>query len=239
MVVDPGEGVAIRSWQPAGRDLLVPAGLLEPFSGLPLLFPNAGALADGKLATTGTAIPKHGFAWKSAWRVVAAQADFAELALVPPADAAAQFPFRYRAVQEVRVTARGLHLALTIFNDDTVAMPLAPGWHPYFPCPRESRRAVRIEPAFTDFSFLQGDGFDVGCDAPSGGEMTVAIPGLAKLRLSFSAGLGHVQFWSAPGGDFICVEPFVGPPNAMNTARRLEVAPGARADLTFEIQVVE
>ena len=48
----------------------------------------------------------------------------------------------------------------------------------------------------------------------------------------------HMQFWSQPGKDFICLEPFYGPSNTINTDRRLDVPEGGVAELWMRIELV-
>ena len=62
-------------------------------------------------------------------------------------------------------------------------------------------------------------------------------PGAWSERLTFSPALRHLQFWSQPGKDFVCLEPFRGPNDTVNTERRLEVAPGQACDLWLRIEL--
>lgn len=57
----------------------------------------------------------------------------------------------------------------------------------------------------------------------------VVTTGDSYFFLSFSPAMRHLQFWSQPGRDFICLEPFYGPNDTVNTDRRLDVParPGA------------
>jgi galactose mutarotase-like enzyme len=48
----------------------------------------------------------------------------------------------------------------------------------------------------------------------------------------------HLQFWSQPGKDFVCLEPFWGPNGTVNTERRLDLAPGAVRDLWMRIELL-
>jgi len=62
--------------------------------------------------------------------------------------------------------------------------------------------------------------FDFGISAPISGRATFELPGTGKVRLSVSPEMRHLQFWSQPGKPFICLEPFHGPANTVNTDGR-------------------
>jgi galactose mutarotase-like enzyme len=47
----------------------------------------------------------------------------------------------------------------------------------------------------------------------------------------------HLQFWSQPGKDFICIEPFTGPNNTINTDQRIDIAPGRAHTFWMKIEV--
>ena len=79
--------------------------------------------------------------------------------------------------------------------------------------------------------------FDFGVEAPRSGRAHFELPGLGGLRLSFSPVLRHLQLWSQPGRDFVCLEPFYGPNNTVNTDRRMEVPPGQARDFWMRIEV--
>jgi aldose 1-epimerase len=65
------------------------------------------------------------------WQVEAASADEVRLAL--HVDASPAWPWRFSARQHYRITPTHLQVAISITNEDTVAMPAGIGHHPYFP----------------------------------------------------------------------------------------------------------
>ena len=79
--------------------------------------------------------------------------------------------------------------------------------------------------------------FDFGLPAPADGRARFDVPGLGRLLLSFSPVMRHLQFWSQPGRDFVCLEPFHGPNNTVNTDRRLDVPPGQSRDYWMRLEV--
>ena len=79
--------------------------------------------------------------------------------------------------------------------------------------------------------------FDFGLQPPADGRTRFDVPGLGELRIAFSPAMGHMQFWSQPGKDFVCLEPFWGPNDTVNTERRLEVAPGSARELWMRLEL--
>jgi galactose mutarotase-like enzyme len=242
--VVPERGALVTSLRVGGVDVLFldPATLEDPAKnvrgGIPLLFPYAGKLVDERLVHTGTAMKQHGFGRNKAWVVKERGPDFVRLSLAQDADTRAQFPYDYVAEHTVSILPRGLHLELMVHNTGTRALPLSPGWHPYFRCPAAQKAAVRSDLAgFTPDKLGDDREFDFGLEAPARGRARFEVPGLGGLRLSFSPLMRHLQFWSQPGRDFICLEPFHGPANTVNTDWRLDVPPGRAQDLWMRIEL--
>jgi aldose 1-epimerase len=75
--------------------------------------------------------PLHGIGWLRPWELVSSSDTQATLALDVPASAA--WPWHFSARQQYTLTPAGLHVAMALRNDDTVAMPAGIGHHPYFP----------------------------------------------------------------------------------------------------------
>src|SRR4029078_7561260 len=109
--------------------------------GIPLLFPFAGELTDGVLNASRTSLPRHGFARRRPWTVVARSSDTLIMLLPADAEIAAQYPFAFDVTYEVIALARGVRINLRVHNRGPQPLPLAPGWHPYFPCAADRKRA--------------------------------------------------------------------------------------------------
>lgn len=101
----------------------------------------------------------HGFGWQRPWQVAAQSDDAATLALEHAPDA--DWPYACSARQEVRLDGAALHLALTLENTDTRAMPAGLGWHPYFPL----APGLRLQTDWHDTWPTGADGLPQG-DAP-------------------------------------------------------------------------
>jgi galactose mutarotase-like enzyme len=243
--IAPARGALVTALGVAGRDILFMdrSTLLDPSKsvrgGIPLLFPFAGRLDGDRLVHAGTTMKQHGFARNKAWTAVEQRPGFIRLALADDAATRAVYPHAFRVEQAVTVLPRGLQLDLLMRNTGTTPMPVAPGWHPYFPCLSAAKPRVRphgvagLDPA----RFTPEAEFDFGVTAPLSGRVAFDIPGLGRLQLSFSPELRFLQCWGLPGRDFICLEPFRGPNNTINTPARLELAPGEARTVWMRVEL--
>jgi aldose 1-epimerase len=158
LVLAPDVGGSIASfsrvWQegPKRRELhwLRPATALGLAARDPLdmasfpLVPFCNRLRDGRANFEGRDIrfppnhpredaahPLHGIGWLRAWQVAAADATQAALTLhVEASDA---WPWRFSARQHFALKERVLEVTMGVTNEDSAAMPLGIGHHPYFP----------------------------------------------------------------------------------------------------------
>jgi galactose mutarotase-like enzyme len=242
--VAPARGAIVTALTVGGRDVLFMdrTTLLDPArsvrGGIPLLFPFAGRLGD-RLVHAGSSMKQHGFARNLAWTVVEQHAGGVRLALEDDAQTRAAYPHAFRIEQTFTVLPKGLQIELLMQNRGDRPMPVAPGWHPYFPCPSPAKPRVAMHFA-SDLDpqrFTPDAEFDFGVTAPADGLANFEIPRLGRLRLSFAPELRFLQCWGLPGRDFICLEPFLGPNNTINTTARLEVAPGRSHLLWMRIEL--
>jgi galactose mutarotase-like enzyme len=243
--VVPERGAIVTSLVVAGTPVLYldRATLEDPTKnvrgGIPVLFPYAGKLVDEVFVPAGTKMKQHGFGRNKPWAVKEARSDFARLALVQDAETKAQYPYDYEAEYSVQLLPRGLEVELLVHNVGSRPLPISPGWHPYFRCPAAEKGRVTGDVAGLTPDKLGDDReFDFGLEAPAKGRASFDVPKLGRVRLGFSPAMRHLQFWSQPGKDFICLEPFFGPANTVNTERRLDVPPAQARDLAMRIELV-
>jgi galactose mutarotase-like enzyme len=242
--VVPGRGGIVTALAVAGHDVLFLDGatLDDPTKnvrgGIPILFPFAGKLEDERFLPAGTRMRQHGFARNKPWTVREQRPDGLRLGLVQDDETRAQYPYEYDVEYGVHVLPRGLQVELVVHNRGGQPLPVSPGWHPYFRCPAARKPEVTgdvpgLRPAER---FTNAREFDFGLEAPVGGRARFDVPGLGGLRLSFSPVMRHLQLWSQPGRDFICLEPFYGPNDTVNTDRRMDVPPGQARDFWMRIE---
>jgi galactose mutarotase-like enzyme len=181
--------------------------------GIPVLFPFAGKLAGGTFTLANTQTDQHGFGRNKPWVVVEQTRASVRMRLAPDKQTLAQWPYEFIADHHVMLVPGGVQCELTI-TAAREALPVSPGWHPYFYT--SDKTAVRGDVALPSL----GDEFDTGIPAPQSGRATFDVPGTGRLQLTFAPELRHLQLWSQPGKPFVCIEPFYGPANTINTEQR-------------------
>ncbi len=243
MTVLPARGAFVSELTVNGVDVLYlekdtlesPTGAVR--GGIPLLFPFGGELADGRLIATGTEMPRHGFGRRKAWRVTRRSDESIAMRLVQDAETRAHYPFDFDAAHVVSATPRGVRIELHVENRGTLVMPIAPGWHPYFPCPVDRKldclRQILPE---TDLQ-ARPVACDVNVPVPPGGKVEFDLPDTGTVWLTCSANVKTLEVWTLPDRPFVCVEPWVGPTNVINTSDRIDIAPGTRVTLSMGIEL--
>jgi galactose mutarotase-like enzyme len=241
----PERGAIVTALRVGGKDVLyLDRATLDDATknvrgGIPVLFPYAGKLVDEVFLPAGTKMKQHGFGRNKAWRVAEKRADAVRVALVQDADTRAQYPYEYDAEYSALLLPNGLQVELLITNRGAAPLPVSPGWHPYFNCPAAKKGAVTGDvPGLTADKLGNDLEFDFGLAAPATGRAQFQVPGLGALRISFSPEMRHMQFWSQPGKDFICLEPFFGPNNTVNTPKRCDIPPGAARCFWMRIEML-
>ena len=247
VTVVPSRGGLVTSLFARGRECLYldEATLRDPTQnvrgGVPVLFPSPGKLAGERYAFGGheRAMKQHGFARRCAFREVSryggpsGQAQV-ELELTDSDVTRAEYPwpFRLRILYGLRYAQ--LTLTATVTNTGAEAMPFALGYHPYFAVadaakaqcviPTESKRA---------WDNVRREERDLGSIDLSSGEVDLHLAELthgAELiapwgRVTLGGHLNHWVVWTLPGRDFVCLEPWFAPRDALNTGVDLVVLP--------------
>lgn len=134
----------------AGRQFMTDADPAFWTGHAPLLFPIVGALNGDRLRIDGRefAMAKHGFARKSAFEVVEAQADRATFRLCDSAATRADYPFAFVLEMAFVLDGATLRMTATVTNPGASDLPFSFGFHPAFawPLPGGADKAAhRIE----------------------------------------------------------------------------------------------
>lgn len=256
--IAPERGAIVTSFQVAGRELLYldEATFRDPAKnvrgGIPILFPSPGRLADDVWAREGRSatMKQHGFGRTKPWRV--ARVESREVLLTLESDAAtlAQYPWPFRA--ELRLTLRGtaLRLSMSLENTGDSTMPFGLGYHPYFlvkdkhgarietDATREFDNLSKVTRAFRGFDLTSQEVDQHLLDHTAHGMPLILADG-SRIEVSASDDFGHWVVWALEGSDFICVEPWTSPGNALNTGDHLlTLAPGHRHESFMNIEFV-
>jgi aldose 1-epimerase len=175
--------------------------------------------------------PLHGQGWLNPWRVESTEPARAVLAYDHPSG---EWPWSYHAEQHFSLDDRGLWARLSCGNRSDGPMPCGLGFHPYFPCGRETRLDAHVDCAWTvDEHVLPvakvpaegrydlrdqlvcGQGLDNGFGG-WGGEARMADPGWPhELRLS-SPDAKFFHLYSPPTGRIFVAEPVTHAHAALN-----------------------
>jgi galactose mutarotase-like enzyme len=260
--VVPERGGLVTRWRVDGDEVLYldEATLLDRSKnvrgGIPLLFPNAGPLPDGKAVVAGREVrqPQHGLARLHAWEVVEAITDGdtsrLELRLTSSAATRDGFPFDFASTLAVSLYEGRLVLEWRIENTGAEAMPLHAGLHPYFRVPVEQLARARVPSRATQLRERRSGlvreatplGFgveevDVALLDHEGPAATLFRGDGARVDLSFTPQLATLVVWSLPGQPFVCVEPWTAPGGALASGEGLlMVSPGDTEALAVELR---
>lgn len=255
----PERGALVTHWRVAGRDILYfdaerfrdPS--LSVRGGIPLLFPICGNLPGDRYDWEGGSYPlkQHGFARDRAWTVVEQAADRMTLALADDDASRVGYPFAFGLSYEVQLGEGHLDLRFRLENRDDRPLPFSLGIHPYFTV--RDKFALRLNiPAerWQDQKSGAWESFDgrFDWDRP---EIDAAFRELRRpevtlidaaaghcLRLRFDPAFGTFVAWTLAGKDYLCLEPWTGPRNAIASGDGLlRLAPGETRELAIALAV--
>jgi galactose mutarotase-like enzyme len=220
--------------------------------GVPVLFPSPGPLEGGRFVCGGKsgAMKQHGFARNVAWRVTGTDRRSVTLALEDDETTRAQFPWRFALTYRYALDGARLRIEQRIENRGEDPMPYAAGFHPYFFVSDGAKARARIPTGATrawdnvakrdialvgpiDLTQAEVDLHLVDHGKP---EAELDLGDGARVVVSGSDAYRRWVIWTLRGKDFVCLEPWTAPKNALNTGDSLRfVAPGARDELFVEI----
>ncbi|MFY1989401.1 aldose 1-epimerase [Achromobacter xylosoxidans] len=257
----PGGGGRLTRLSTEAHDWIVPLAETDwppaqwPRAGSYPLAPYSNRVRDGVFTFEGArhvlaSLPGrpqaiHGAGLYQPWQVRHLADDAVDLVLQQPAGVLG-WPWPYECVQRYRLDSRGLSLTLLMINHGDAPMPFGCGIHPYFTATRVALHARRIWP--TDADGLPGASQTThvrelgqsaeGCDtylSQWGGRATLHWPDGHELALHADPAFAHLVVYTAPGADFLCVEPVTNIADAFNLAAAGEtrtglqvLAPGGR-----------
>jgi galactose mutarotase-like enzyme len=215
--------------------------------GAPVLFPSPGKLAQDLYSVDGRmgALKQHGFARNTAFDVVEQSASSVKIAARATAESRLVWPWDFTLELAYTLTDDTIRIGHVVTNESPAPMPFGFGFHPYFQCSQADKAATKIPTAATRaFDNVTKKDVDVpegGIDLTAkevdlhlhghGGSSASLILPSHRVRVDASAEYGHWVVWTLSGKDFVCLEPWTAPGNALNTgAELIRLAPGeARA----------
>jgi galactose mutarotase-like enzyme len=259
-VLAPSRGGILARLRVAGREILyLDRATFEDLranvrGGCPVLFPSPGKLTGDVFTRDGVhgAMKQHGFARALPWEIVSVSdqgAASATLRLTSNEATRAQYPWDFTAEYTYSLRDRALGVEMLFTNHASTPMPFGAGFHPYFAVPDADKARARIPtPATRAFDNTQKreipfPGLDftlpeVDLHLVDHGSSTASllVEGGQSVTLRGSPELSRWVIWSLRGRDFICLEPWTCPGDALNTGEGLLLlAPGETRALRLEI----
>jgi aldose 1-epimerase len=267
ITLDAAHGGAIREFTWRDLPILRPAAAgadSDPFSMacFPLV-PYANRVAQGRFCFDGREIqlrrnwdqdphPLHGQGWRSAWTLEQTSRSTAVMCFAGGGD---EWPWRYRALQQLAVLEDGLEIRLSVENQSDRDMPAMLGLHPYFPDPQ----AATLEARARSLWLSDAQSLPVK-EVPTPPEWSFDPPrrvarvaldhcfdhwdGLAILRwpdrvLKLStSGAQSLHIYAPVGADFFCLEPQTAAVGALHRGSgAARLVPGASLELSIRLSV--
>lgn len=189
-------------------------------------------------------LPIHGISWYQAWQVVAQDSDAVSLYLSSNEHSRQHFPFDFELTQRFEVLPGEMRCQLRIENSGNEGMPYYAGFHPYLltPQPNEGKGQVMIK-MNSDYRLQYNEGLTdiIGHQEPLCWPLSAADPAIneqlshivGENMCSIDYGDGdclsmhcvgsdgmrfpYLQTYTMANKPFICLEPWMSHPNAMNT----------------------
>lgn len=225
--------------------------------GIPVLFPIAGALSGDRYEVAGRsfAMRQHGLARQASWAVhkVGGARLVLEFRSTPATQASFPFDFSYRlAIDLGHAGFRSLVLESEFENTGHKPMPLHFGFHPYFLVTDAEKPQTRVSiPARSRVDNHSGergewDGVidysasiqDLHLSELFGQTATLDIPGKPRRTLTWDDSYTQIVVWTTALKDFLCIEPWSAPADALNSGIGLRtLPPGGTHRARFTIAV--
>ncbi len=167
----------------------------------------------------------HGFGWQAAWEVASATTGSATLR---HRRQSSDDPYCYEAELTLSLSAEGVRLLLRVTSLTEPAVPYGIGFHPWFPCAKDTvltvaaQRELVFGPQYRATGATQlgsGGPFARGRTVRQGHELAMSLidwsgPAILatpstgiRITIDASDSLRHPVLWMPPGADFVCFEP--------------------------------
>ncbi|MDY7014449.1 MAG: aldose epimerase [Cyanobacteriota bacterium] len=260
--VVPERGGIITKWRIQGQDILYldeerfADRKLSVRGGIPILFPICGNLPDNTYTYKEKqyTLKQHGFArdlpWEVAERITEGCAGIT-LVLKSNEKTRAVYPFDFRLEMTYQLKGKTLTLRQTCTNQSTEVMPFSTGFHPYFWSGNKNQLEFEIpatqlqdqrtkETRIFDgtFDFEQNE-IDAALSPVTGNATAICDRRRnLKITLHYSDLYSMLVFWTLKGKNYVCLEPWSAPRNALNTGEHLtHLDPGASCEALVEMSV--
>jgi galactose mutarotase-like enzyme len=206
--------------------------------GIPILFPISGQLAGGTYEWEGKTytMSNHGFARNAAWEVV--ETDTTNRAsltikLTSNEQTKKAYPFDFEVVYNYSIEKGKLTIDQEYKNTGETAIPMYPGFHPYFKTREKHLRYETDATKYYDYNDGIIKNFTGSIDLTSLKESVMLLdatqtsisfqpPARSKpIKLSYGKEFKYIVIWTEAGKEFICVEPWMAKTGELNVKKEL------------------
>ncbi len=258
--VVPERGGIITSWRINSHELFYldqerfQNPQLSVRGGIPILFPICGNLPQDTYhyQQKEYVLKQHGFARDLPWEVKASSTEScAGITLVLSSNQTTEkvFPFQFELVLEYQLSGNSLKIQKSLTNHSSEPLPFAFGIHPYFavkdkeklvidiPASEYEDKNTRTKTAFKGVLDWNQEEIDIAFGNLSSDHTKITNTEQGwQLSISYSEIYSTLVFWTVKGKDFICLEPWSAPRNALNTGENLiYVQPRESSNSVIEI----
>ena len=260
--VVPARGGIITRWQICGEDILYldrerfKEPNLSVRGGVPILFPICGNLPDNTYQHQGRnyTLKQHGFARDLPWQVSKQSSEnAASLTLELNSNEATRqvYPFDFQLIFTYQLQGNSLRIHQKVINLSPEKMPFSIGFHPYFQVTDKTRLSFDIPSSQyldqrTKTFHSYSSNFDFNLE-----EIDAAFPQITRHQSGFSDSYHQRQivlsyddlyttivFWTLKDKNYICLEPWSAPRNALNTGEHLTyLEPQSSREAIVEMRV--
>src|SRR3989344_7987152 len=181
--------------------------------GIPILFPNAGAIENPKYPN----LKQHGFARDFAnWKVKKTPTGFKET-LIADKETFSMFPYNFRLSLTAKFEKNGSFIVTQEVKnlEEKKELPLSMGLHPYFKVPQNRKAEIKFN--FEGGKFIEdqveiwSNGKFISIDNPRvknpEAVMEIVVPLLGTIIIDASPEYKKIWIWSMHKKDFFCIEP--------------------------------
>ncbi|MGN7457286.1 aldose epimerase [Paenibacillus pasadenensis] len=221
--------------------------------GNPVLFPISGPVAGGEYEWEGKpyAMKQHGVARTEAWQVAETSEDgaaSATLVLRSSERTRAAFPFDFELRFAYALKDGELTIRQQYRNLSDRAMPMYPGFHPYFATSAKDIPFATDATRYLDYNDGQVKPYegrlDLGLMQESAALLDARRPEISfpldsgiTVTLAYSEAFKYVVLWSVPGKPFVCVEPWMALSGELDRREELvQVPPGGEIEAVLTLR---
>jgi galactose mutarotase-like enzyme len=188
---------------------------------------------------------QHGFARNLPWT-----ADGSTLTLEASAQTRAQFPWDFRYTLAITLQGATLRLGIHVTNTGHEPLPFGLGFHPYFAL--QNKAAAKIDTrattifdnvtkevrSFRGFDFTRKEQ-DLYLLDHGSTQSALHYGDGTQLAVRASEEFTRWVVWSLADKDYVCIEPWTSPPDALNSGEGLlHLAPGATHEGWVELELL-